>query len=141
MICGIILHDIGKIKEIVWKNLSIEYYAKGKLIGHMVIALELIDKYKPTNFDAECERLLKHIFFSQHGKLEYGAQIVPATIEARIVSLADDTSAKLRCYHTMLEAAAGNGNDFSEYNRAIETSVYMKGYNSMTEVHLQSELL
>lgn len=140
VITGVILHDIGKIEEIIWKNLSIEYSSKGKLMGHIVIALELIDKYKPKSFDGECERLLKHIILAHHGKLEYGAAVIPATIEAKIVSLADDASAKLRGYKTMIDGSAGNGGDFSEYNRAIETMVYIKEYTSKKEIALQETL-
>lgn len=141
VITGIILHDIGKVEEIIWKNLSIEYSAKGKLLGHVTIALEMIDKYKPTSFDGECERLLKHIILAHHGKLEFGAQVIPSTIEAKIVSLADDASAKLRGYKTMIDGAVGNGSDFSEYNKAIETTVYVREYASKTVLVTQPELL
>lgn len=141
ILTGIILHDIGKVEEIIWRNLSIEYSSKGKLLGHIVIALELIDKYKPPTFDAECERLLKHIILSHHGKLEFGAQVIPATIEAKIVSLADDASAKLRAYKSLFDGAAGNGLDFSEYSKAIETTVYVREYTSHKELVVQPELL
>lgn len=132
VIAGVIMHDIGKVEEIIWKNLAIEYSTKGKLIGHINIGIEILDKYKPTNFDPECYQLLKHIIFSHHGKLEFGAPVVPATIEAKIVSLSDDASAKLRGYKSLLDSGIerNNGNDFSEYSRAIETMVYLKEYQS-----------
>ena len=135
VVVGVIMHDIGKVEEIVWKNLAIEYSTKGKLLGHINIGIEILDKYKPKNMDPECYQLLKHIILSHHGKLEFGSPVIPATIEARIVSLADDASAKLRGYKSMLESGSerNNGSDFSEYNRTIETAVYLKEYQSVNK--------
>jgi 3'-5' exoribonuclease len=127
---GIILHDIGKVEEIVWKNMAIEYSPKGKLLGHIQIGLQIIEKYKPEDQDPECFHLLQHIILAHHGKLEYGSAVVPATIEAKIVSLADDASAKLRGYLTAYEDANGSNSHFSDYNRTLETSIYLKSYSS-----------
>jgi 3'-5' exoribonuclease len=130
---GIILHDIGKTEEIIWKNMTIEYSDRGKLLGHIQIGLQILDRYKQADFDNECLQLIQHIILAHHGKLEYGAVVIPATIEAKIVSLADDASAKLRGYMTLYEDGIGNGTSFSEYNRALETMVYLKDYQSQVE--------
>ena len=133
VVAGVILHDIGKVEEIVWKNLAIEYSTKGRLLGHMAIANEIIDRFKPQNFDASCEALLKHIILSHHGKLEYGSSVLPATIEAKIVSLADESSAKLRGYKVLIDGATEQSGDFSEYSRSIETAVYLKEFKSIAQ--------
>jgi 3'-5' exoribonuclease len=139
IIAGIILHDIGKVEEIVWKNMSIEYSDKGKLLGHIQIGLQIIERYKQPDFDSECFQLLQHIILSHHGKIEFGAAVVPATIEAKIVSLADDASAKLRGYLTAFEDGFGNGASFSDYSRALETAVYLKSYASQTHSVLEEK--
>lgn len=139
VVTGIILHDIGKVEEIIWKNLSIDYSAKGKLLGHINIALEIIARYRPPQIDPECEQLLKHIILSHHGKLEYGSAVIPATIEAKIVSLADDASAKLRGYKALLDAGLESGAEFSEFNKALETMVYLKGYSSISQATQSSQ--
>jgi 3'-5' exoribonuclease len=133
VVAGAILHDIGKVEEIVWRNMAIEYSDRGKLLGHVQIGIQTLEKYKPEGFDGECLQLLQHIILSHHGKLEYGAIVVPATIEAKIVSLADDASAKLRSYMSLYEDGLANGSSFSEYNRALETAVYLKEYQSAVE--------
>jgi 3'-5' exoribonuclease len=130
VVAGVILHDIGKVEEIIWKNLAIEYSTKGRLLGHITIANEIIDRFKPKNFDADCEALLKHIILSHHGKFEYGSPVLPATIEAKIVSLADESSAKLRGYKALIDGATEQSGDFSEYSRSIETAVYLKEFKS-----------
>ncbi|MDQ3098983.1 MAG: HD domain-containing protein [bacterium] len=134
---GIILHDIGKTEEIVWKNMAIEYSDRGKLLGHVQLGLQIIDKYKQSDFDGECLALLQHIIIAHHGKIEYGAVVIPATIEAKIVSLADDSSAKLRGYMSLYEDGVGNGASFSEYSRTLETMVYVKEYQSALEQFME----
>lgn len=134
---GIILHDIGKTEEIVWRNMTIEYSDKGKLLGHIQIGLQIVDKYKQEDFDGECLQLLQHIIIAHHGKVEYGAVVIPATIEAKIVSLADDSSAKLRGYMSLYQDGSVNGSSFSEYSRALETMVYVKEYQSALEQFIE----
>ncbi len=134
---GIILHDIGKTEEIIWRNMSIEYSDRGKLLGHIQIGLQIIDRYKQPDFDGECLQLLQHIVLAHHGKLEYGAVVVPATIEAKIVSLADDASAKLRGYMTLYEDGANNGASFSDYSKSLETMVYVRNYQSALEQFIE----
>ena len=48
-------------------------------------------------FKYGCEKveMLKHISASHHGKLEYGASVVPAIPEAVCVSMLDNLDAKL----------------------------------------------
>jgi len=135
VIAGIILHDIGKVEEIVWRNMKIEYSDRGKLLGHMLIGLQIIDRYKYPEFDGECLQLIQHIILAHHGKLEFGSSIIPATIEAKIVSLADDASAKLRGYMSVYEESLGNGSSFSDYSRTLETTVYLKEYRSALDKH------
>ncbi|HRP09098.1 MAG TPA: hypothetical protein PLL69_11495, partial [Gemmatimonadales bacterium] len=38
--------------------------------------------------------LIEHMILSHHGKLEFGSPVRPMTLEAEILSFADDTSAK-----------------------------------------------
>ena len=141
VIAGILLHDIGKVEEIVWRNMAIEYSDKGKLLGHIQIGLEIMHRYRQADFDQECWQLLQHIILAHHGKLEYGSAVIPATIEAKVVSLADDASAKLRGYLSLYDDSVGNGASFSEYSRALETMVYMKNYvSASSEVSAPTEV-
>ena len=45
LICGTILHDIGKLKELDTDNLgTAEYTIPGTLFGHSTLGIEMIDK-------------------------------------------------------------------------------------------------
>lgn len=93
LLCGTILHDIGKLKELDTDDLGAsEYTIEGTLFGHATLGIELIDKAyaawkKEIHPDLPEERimLLKHMIASHHGKLEYGAITVPCIPEAMIL--------------------------------------------------------
>ena len=93
LICGTILHDIGKLKELDTDNLgTAEYTIPGTLFGHSTLGIEMIDKAyeswkKEIHKDLPEERvmLLKNMISSHHAKLEYGAITVPSIPEAMIL--------------------------------------------------------
>ena len=93
LICGTILHDIGKLKELDTDNLgTAEYTIPGTLFGHSTLGIEMIDKaYESWNKEIhkhlpeERVMFLKHMIASHHGKLEYGAITVPSIPEAMIL--------------------------------------------------------
>ncbi len=95
LISGTILHDLGKVKELTGV-IATQYTTEGRLIGHLVIASELIDeKAKELNIHSEQILLLKHMMLSHHGKLEFGAAKLPETKEALALALIDDFDAKM----------------------------------------------
>ena len=95
LISGTILHDLGKVKELSGV-VATQYTVEGKLIGHLVIASELIEeKAKELNIDSEQVILLKHMMLSHHGKLEFGAAKLPLTKEAFALAMIDDFDAKM----------------------------------------------
>ncbi len=95
VISGTLLHDLGKIKELSGV-VATQYTIEGKLVGHLVIATEMIDK-KANELGLQSEQilLLKHMMLSHHGKLEYGAAKLPETKEALALAMIDDFDAKM----------------------------------------------
>ena len=83
LLAGIILHDVGKIKELSYKR-RIDYTDEGKLLSHIVIGVGIIDEKikKIPDFPKRTELLLKHLIVSHHGVKEFGSPEVPKTIEA-----------------------------------------------------------
>ena len=92
---GIILHDIGKVKELSGP-IGTTYTTEGNLIGHIVIAVEEISMIA-AELDIEGEEvmLLKHLVLSHHGKLEYGSPKVPMLKEAEILHFIDNIDARM----------------------------------------------
>ncbi|EOA07017.1 CMP-binding factor [Mycoplasma yeatsii 13926] len=102
LICGAILHDIGKVIEIVDVSGS-DYSLEGKLLGHISIGNAEINKiaqelnlYKDESNNINSEvTLLQHMVLASHGKKEFGSPVEPVLIEALILSMLDDLDAKV----------------------------------------------
>ncbi|MGY4104824.1 3'-5' exoribonuclease YhaM family protein [Ignavigranum ruoffiae] len=105
LIGGIILHDIGKTIELSGP-ISTEYTLRGKLMGHIVLMSELIDRTcQEIGIDSEIEPilLLKHVVLAHHGKQEFGSPVLPQLLEAELIHYIDDMDAKINMITQVLE--------------------------------------
>lgn len=102
VIIGAILHDIGKIWEYDYHGPIIKTTKKGELLGHIYMSSNIInnlgnkykEKFKGCDIDEKLIKLI-HLVLSHHGKLEFGAPVVPKIPEAMIVYHLDNIDAKL----------------------------------------------
>ncbi|MEA2014473.1 MAG: HD domain-containing protein [Thermodesulfobacteriota bacterium] len=132
IITGGILHDIGKIYELSFKG-SMNYTDEGRLIGHIVIAVELVDKKTASieGFPSQLALELRHILLSHHGTLEYGSPKRPKTIEALIVNFIDDLDAKMNAFSGFINVSVNESN-WTPYHRLLERFLY-KGQKPESE--------
>ena len=124
IITGGILHDIGKIYELSFKG-SMNYTDEGRLIGHIVIAVELVDAKiaEIADFPKQLALELRHILLSHHGTLEYGSPKRPKTIEALIVNFIDDLDAKMNAFGEFI-SKSGTESSWTPYHRLLERFIY-----------------
>lgn len=117
LLFGAIYHDIGKITELSYEN-GISYTDRGRLIGHMQIACEMIDKKSSRimGFDEELRDLCKHIILSHHGKLEYGSPKRPKFLEAMVIAMIDDLDSKVATVKAIVDGERDSGEKWSRYN-------------------------
>lgn len=104
---GIIIHDLGKCKEIQFADtgLAVEYTPKGNMTGHLVGgAIDIALAAKELGIEDECVTLLQHIVLSHHGIPEFGSPIPPMFPESQVVSAIDKLDAEL---FEMLSAMSG----------------------------------
>jgi 3'-5' exoribonuclease len=131
LLFGAIFHDIGKIWELAVSG-GISYTDRGKLVGHMVMAVELIDKKasRILGFPQEVTDLLKHIVLSHHGRLEYGSPKTPMFLEAFLVAAIDDLDSKINTISMFMknerEATAGTDERWSKFNQLFERHFLLK---------------
>jgi 3'-5' exoribonuclease len=144
LIFGAIFHDIGKIWELDTDN-GISYTDKGRLIGHMVMAVELVEKKasRILGFPEALKDLCKHIILSHHGKLEYGSPKTPMFLEAFLVAAIDDLDSKVNTIARFIESerqslagAAPDGSgglgtgasseSWSKYNQLFDRCFFLK---------------
>ncbi|MCL2619130.1 MAG: HD domain-containing protein [Defluviitaleaceae bacterium] len=123
LIAGAILHDIAKVYELS-SFPSNDYTDDGQLLGHIVIGAELVTKAANTipGFPPKLATLLKHCILSHHGEYEYGSPKLPQTMEAFILSTADNADAKIKMFEEALQS--GNPqNTWAGYSRIFQRNV------------------
>jgi len=125
LLTGGILHDIGKIDEFTYDRL-IDYSNEGRLIGHIVMGVEMIDARIASleRFPAQLAMELRHIVLSHHGVLEFGSPKRPKTVEAQIVHQMDDLDAKINAFQGAIREAAGDESEWTPFHRLMERFIY-----------------
>ena len=127
VLAGAILHDLGKVKEII-NPTAPEFTVPGQLLGHIVLGWEMVrEEARAMKFsDANLLIQLEHIILAHHGVLEFGSPIPPKTREAMLVYVLDDLDAKLKMMSQHLESDWGEG-DFTAYHRVLQRGLYKGG--------------
>ncbi len=130
VITGGILHDIGKIYEYSYDGL-IDYTDEGRLIGHIVMGVEMVDRKIAAlpDFPAQLAMELRHVLLSHHGVLEFGSPKRPKTLEALLVHYVDDLDAKINAMQTFVAGDGNEDSDWTPFHRLLERYLY-KGKNA-----------
>ena len=115
LLTGVILHDIGKVRELAWES-CFEYTLEGTLLGHIQMGVELVQRTAATlpDFPPRLKTLVEHMILSHHGKLEFGSPKLPMTPEALVLSFVDDLDAKMQAVASEFERGAREGRSQSE---------------------------
>lgn len=131
LIAGGILHDIGKIHEFCYHSI-IDYSDEGRLIGHIVMGVEMINKKIADfpDFPGQLALELRHIILSHHGEFEFGSPKRPKTLEALVVHYIDDLDAKFNAFHTLITDSTNPDSDWTNYNRFLERFLYRKKFST-----------
>ena len=97
LMTGVILHDIGKLRELSWE-IGFEYTVEGVLLGHIQMGVALAEKTIDSlpGFPPKLRLLVLHMILSHHGKLEFGSPKLPMIPEALALSFLDDLDAKMQ---------------------------------------------
>ncbi|MBC7420499.1 MAG: HD domain-containing protein [Bdellovibrio sp.] len=125
---GAIFHDLGKVWELDIQKEQIQYSHKGRLLGHMQLACELIDKkaQRILGFPEDLREIMKHIVLSHHGKLEYGSPVRPYFMEAFMVAMIDDLDSKVDTIQGFIESERQTGESWSRYNENFERYFFLE---------------
>jgi 3'-5' exoribonuclease len=115
LLTGVILHDIGKIRELSW-NIGFEYTVEGTLLGHIHIGTALAERTMDSipDFPPRLKTLVLHMILSHHGKLEFGSPKLPMIPEALVLSFIDDLDAKMQAMASEFDKCAREGKSAAE---------------------------
>jgi len=124
LLAGAILHDIGKLREFEYRT-KIDYSDEGRLLSHIVIAIEMIDEKleKVEGFPEEKALLLKHMIVSHHGMREFGSPEPPKTIEALLLHYIDEMDSKVNGIRSFM-ADEDPGETWTSYHRLLARHFY-----------------
>jgi 3'-5' exoribonuclease len=112
---GVILHDIGKLRELSWE-IGFEYTVEGVLLGHIQIGTALVERAIDSlpNFPPRLKTLVLHMILSHHGKLEFGSPKLPMIPEALALSFLDDLDAKMQAIQIEFDKCIREGKPADE---------------------------
>lgn len=124
VVAGCILHDLCKIYELT-DGVNVEYTEEGKLVGHLVKGLEIVDRfsYKIKNFPHYTKMHIKHILLAHHGEYEYGSPKIPQTSEAYLVHLIDLMDSKMGSLEIVKKTDSATGH-WSGFVKHLDRIVY-----------------
>ena len=88
LLTGVILHDIGKLRELSW-DIGFDYTVEGVLLGHIQMGAALAERTIDSlpDFPRKLRMLVLHMILSHHGKLEFGSPKLPMIPEVAGVEL------------------------------------------------------
>ena len=115
---GAILHDIGKLEELEYDRTT-SYTREGNLVGHVTLGVMMVRAAMAgiPDFPDVLRTQIEHLIVSHHGHKEFGAPVEPMTIEAMILSAADDLDAKInQVRQAIAEDADG---EFTAYHQRL----------------------
>ncbi len=131
LMLGVLLHDLGKIRELSWDP-ALAYTDEGQLLGHMNIAVEILNEKLlevrgetgGREVDAEHILRLKHMILSHHGTLEHGSPRVPMTPEAMVLHHIDNLDAKLHEFTRSIEDDVNKQSAWTPYSPRMERKLF-----------------
>jgi 3'-5' exoribonuclease len=124
LITGALLHDIGKLEELDAPPAA-SYTTVGRLLGHIVLGIQLVGAEGAQVMGLEEDRLLlvQHLIASHQGKPEWDSPRVPQILEAFVLHYADDLDAKMNQARATLSGVEPGS--WSDYDRSLGRYIYL----------------
>lgn len=127
LLTGVILHDIGKLRELAW-NTGFSYTMEGQLLGHITIGIGMVEKKIDAlpGFPPRLRLLVEHLILSHHGQYEYGSPKLPMIPEAVLLNFLDDMDAKMQSIRSELDRNVAQGrpaDQFTDWVRPMERAL------------------
>lgn len=128
VVAAAVLHDFGKLRELSYSPVESKYTKEGQLIGHVLLGRDMVREAARSieGFPSETLLLLEHAIVAHHGRHEFGAPVLPKTIEALLVSYVDDLDAKMNIVARARQNSS-NGEAFTERVWALDNRSIYKG--------------
>jgi 3'-5' exoribonuclease len=130
LLIGAFLHDAAKVDELSYDR-DIAYTDEGQLLGHMVMAMTMIDdkvrdaeRLANEPFPRPLVTEIKHMVISHHGEYEYGSPKLPMTLEAVALHHLDNLDAKLASFTQLMVDCPNVESNWTQYHTNLGRKLY-----------------
>jgi len=129
LICGIILHDIGKMSELCYEK-NFHYSDEGQLIGHLIAGVLMVEEKakQMDDFPKTLLDLLRHMILSHHGEYEWGSPKLPMTLEALTLHYLDNIDAKIHAFNKAISDDKDSSDNWTNFNKMFERKLFKKSH-------------
>ncbi len=125
LVAGILLHDIGKVKEFTYER-EITYSDAGRLLGHVLLSDEMLVAHlaRMEDFPEELALRLRHMVLSHHGRYEWGSPRRPKTLEACALHYLDNLDAQVNRFQQLILRRPDQTKPWTEYDTLLQRYLY-----------------
>lgn len=135
LLVGAFLHDAAKTDELSYDR-DIAYTDEGQLLGHMVLAITMVDdkvreaeRLSGEPFPKALVTEIKHMVISHHGEYEFGSSKLPMTLEAIALHHLDNLDAKIASFTQLINDCPNVESNWTQYHANLGRKLY-KGAGS-----------
>lgn len=127
LLTGVVLHDIGKIYELSYDR-SFSYSTEGQLLGHITIAIRMIDEKARAlpGFPPRLRLLVEHMILSHHGEVLFGSPKTPMFLEALLLHHLDNLDSKMESMRQHVKRDKSVAGEWTAFLPAMERPVLKK---------------
>ncbi|MDD4767512.1 MAG: HD domain-containing protein [Desulfotomaculaceae bacterium] len=127
LVAGVLLHDLGKVEE-YRTGADIDFTDEGRLLGHIVLGVQLLDKYicRLPGFPAELRVKLLHMIVSHHGQYEWQSPKRPKFLEAAILHHLDMIDAEIDMFSSAAASRENQDDRWTGWVKGLDRYVFCK---------------
>jgi len=133
LLAGAMLHDIGKTDELGYVG-EMEYTDAGQLLGHVMLAVLMLDQKVREAADAFGEPFpeetllrLRHMIVSHHGQYEFGSPRLPMTLEAIMLHFLDSLDSKVNAFESLIDTDPNTDSSWTHYHASLGRKLFKGG--------------
>jgi 3'-5' exoribonuclease len=127
LITGTLLHDIGKIEEYSIGT-GIDFTDGGRLLGHIVIGVRILENYidRLPGFPSELKLKLLHMVVSHHGQYEWQSPKRPKFLEAAILHHLDMLDMLVDVFSSAVESRENPEDHWTGWVKGLDRFIFCK---------------
>lgn len=127
LVAGALLHDIGKVEEYDFST-DIDFTDEGRLLGHIVIGSQMLERYmnQLTGFPQDLRLKLLHMIVSHHGQYEWQSPKRPKFLEAALLHHLDMIDAAVDMFSTAVASRENPNDNWTAWVKGLDRYIFCK---------------